>query len=138
MLKVRNDQAGDGEYGALRTRSTGEAYRHKGVDLLARPGDPWLAPWPMEITRAADPYGDRQYSGFHWESQQMKGWVFYVMPHQRLIGKTVKRGEPVGIVQDITMRYPGRGMKPHVHLQIDQIDPTIILRLIGLIERLQS
>jgi murein DD-endopeptidase MepM/ murein hydrolase activator NlpD len=41
--------------------------------------------------------------------------LFYVSPSE-LVGATVERDTQVGIVQDISLRYPG--MTPHIHYEI--------------------
>jgi peptidoglycan hydrolase-like protein with peptidoglycan-binding domain len=50
----RNDDAGEGWFGALRGQR-----RHRGVDILGSPGDPVVAPFDGVIKRRGWPYADR-------------------------------------------------------------------------------
>lgn len=61
---------------------------------------------------------------------------FNLQPTKK-IGEYGRRGEQVGIAQDISKRYPpentGAGlMHPHVHVEIENMDPAIINTIIQL------
>lgn len=137
-LTIRYDAAGSGEWGALRTRKTGETYKHNGLDIAGRPGDTIVAPWGMYVKRISRPYSDDlSYSGIAWESDRMKGRIWYVVPRHNIIDTFIPSGTSIGLLQDVTQRYPDRGMSPHWHLQIDSIDPMVIIDMMEMLRRYQ-
>ncbi|MBK8398068.1 MAG: hypothetical protein IPL26_22865 [Leptospiraceae bacterium] len=47
----------------------------------------------------------------------------------KVIGKKVSRGQQIGIAQDISKLYnTGKRMLAHIHLQIESIDPMILIQ----------
>jgi hypothetical protein len=129
--KIRNDAAGLGHYGAPRG-----SRRHDGVDYEIKPGAEVYAPCTGKITRFARPYASDQYSGVEIRGKAAVVVLFYLKPclyrkvgealvysEQDIVGATVKEGDVVGIAQDVTARYPGLGMTPHVHMRISSFDP---------------
>lgn len=114
--KVRQpDRWGRGEFDAPR----GDR-RHKGVDIAARVGDPVMSPIQGKIERTSFPYAnDRRYSGVllrgEGEHQGLRVKIFYVLPKPRLIGRSVRPGDVLGHVQDLSAKYPG--ITNHVHVE---------------------
>ena len=115
------DAWGGGEYGARRTHG-----RHKGVDFKCVPGQFVRAPISGEVVRIARPYADWDFSGILIQSAEMELKLFYFRPYDGLVGAYVEMGDEIGIAQDIRLKYDNR-MTPHVHLQIDSIDPTLFI-----------
>ncbi|PIE67205.1 MAG: hypothetical protein CSA23_04965 [Deltaproteobacteria bacterium] len=123
---VRVDNMGDGHYGAQRNRN-GHTYPHKGVDFLCKPGQSVVSPISGTITRLARPYSKGPYSGCVIENKKIKIKMFYVDVPPQAAGKAVFRGEHIGIAQDISLKY-GREMKPHIHMQVERVDPELLLQ----------
>lgn len=120
---MRNDSAGSGAFGAPRG-----SRKHRGIDLLCEPGQEVLAPLDGIFQRLAFPYSDTQeYSGILLLSQPYEVKLFYLLPFSNLVGAWVSAGTPIGTAQDVTERYPGQGMLPHIHVQVTRggelIDP---------------
>jgi len=91
--------------------------KHRGVDFKCEPGQIVVSPVDGVIIRAADPYGDGQYSGVFIDGLNFEIKMFYLKPYPRLIGEKVTAGQPIGIAQNIAKRYDHR-MTPHIHLEI--------------------
>lgn len=129
---VRNDPAGSGAFGLARERD-GRRYAHRGLDLEAVAGENVLAPIDGIVERVGLVYAnDVQWrlmvlAGDEY-GQRIEVKLMYVVPRMEVIGHRVKAGDPIGAAQDITKKYPGRGMKPHVHVEVrkggDLVDPT--------------
>jgi len=123
--KIRRDGAGQGHYGAAR----GDR-KHKGVDLECIPGQPVCSPIEGKIVRVAYPYEDtKKYSGVVVENGKIRVKLFYLHPIMKKIGKQVHAGDHIGTAQDITKRYPDAEMIPHIHLEIDSVDPMIFIEM---------
>ena len=123
-LELRNDEAGLGHFGAPRGSHT-----HRGIDFACTPGSPLLSPVEGVVTRHGYCYKDDPkwryveitsfYPGEEIVGADLRHRFLYTRLEPRhMIGGKVEVGEPVGIAQDIAERYPGRGMKPHVHVEI--------------------
>jgi len=126
--KIRNDKGGLGTYGARR-RKAGQIYLHRGTDYACIPGQNVLSPCTGRVERTAKPYaGDDSYSGLLIQSKRMALKVFYVLPREEIIGKIVKAGESLGTAQDISLKYPGSGVTPHIHVEIVSCDPEIFMK----------
>ena len=120
------DRWGSGAYGAPR----GDRL-HRGVDIVVAEGAAVFAPFNATIIREATPYeDDDRYTGVllagidAWADYEIK--LFYLRaPHEG----TVVAGEPLGIAQDLSARYPD--ITNHVHLELwhhgEVIDPTSYL-----------
>ena len=149
-----HDAWGSGLFGM--TRDNGRQ-AHWGLDLLCEPGQIARSPWDMEVERQRNPYAG--YAGL----QARTAWgarivLYYVTPldGDACRPRMYRKGEPLGICQDISRRvqrradgstYTYAGMQPHVHLEVwlqagcnawmsrggaDQeiaIDPGLLLRL---------
>lgn len=113
-MVVRQDRVGDGRYEAPRGDK-----KHRGMDFVCLPGGSVLSPVNGKITRNGYAYGD----DLRWEYIEItdaagfRHRLFYVA-HNFRKGKHVHRDMLIGKAQDITQRYPRRGMKPHVHYEV--------------------
>ena len=127
--RMRNDNWGQGHFGAKRGNRT-----HQGIDLVVSPGQSIKSPVAGVVVRKAPPYPDMSYSGVlirgtgvH-EGIEVK--MFYMAPHEYLIGQPVRRGQEVGKAQKVSNRYPG--MTDHLHIEFRRggrlIDPEPIIR----------
>ncbi len=122
---MRNDSEGLGHYHAPRGTRL-----HEGMDFLCRLGQEIVAPISGRITRRSYPYSDLSYSGCVIVGDDITVKMWYFMPDKDLIGEKVKQGDFIGVAQDISVRYSSK-MKPHIHLQIEEINPAILLNNSG-------
>lgn len=118
------DHFGSGLYNAPRGN-----LKHNGIDFLCDPGQIILAPVDGVILRIAYPYAKKNYLGVYLENESLSLKMFYFTPDKKIIGKKVSRGQRIGIAQDISKLYNTgvKKMLPHIHLQIETIDPTLLL-----------
>ncbi|NIV03279.1 hypothetical protein GWN26_01965 [Candidatus Saccharibacteria bacterium] len=123
-LGIRNDPAGSGNYGAPRGKR-----RHNGIDFLCTPGQTVRCPVALgRVIREARPYAhDFKYSGLVIQGKHLAIKIFYLDPWPGIIGTVVKRGDPIGIAQDIREKYNG-SMEAHIHLAIFSFNPELILQ----------
>ena len=119
---IRNDSEGHGAYGASRGGRV-----HRGTDYICEPGQIVVAPISGTVMRVAKPYSNEAYSGLFIQGEKMAVKLFYFTPNV-LIGEGVEMGEPIGTAQDISKLH-GPAMVPHIHLEIDSIDPEIFMSL---------
>lgn len=119
---IRSDGAGDGKFNAPRGPR-----RHKGVDFLCTPGQDLYMPLEIgKVTRKRYPYAnDMDYEGMHVcgfiNNLAIEILMFYCVPTVAY-NINYRQGEVIGYAQDISKKY-GPPMKPHVHLQIERLDP---------------
>lgn len=141
--KVRVDKAGDGNFGARRTRPDGSRYQHEGIDLEAAPGTPVVSPVDGKVQSIKGTYKDGRY-GDQYKTIWIKGSdgnqyaVGYVSPSDgdgrplTKEGASVKAGEPIGTVQDRARSDASGQMKNHVHVEVRvdgrPIDPNPYVR----------
>ena len=123
------DKWGKGCYGASR----GKGMRlHKGADYVCEPGQDIIAPIGGIIARESRPYGEPdwlyRYSGLIMYNELCNITLFYLEPLRFLIGTTVRMGDKIGIAQDISEKYAE--MVPHIHLQINSIDPELFMNFL--------
>ena len=110
---IRVDEKGDGHFLAPRD---GGRRRHRGLDLLVKPGKEVISPIAGIFTRKALPYSDDpRWSGVLIEGLRMHVKMFYLEPYEELIGSVVAPGAAVGRAQDIGIKY---GCIPHIHLSV--------------------
>lgn len=112
--RIRNDRAGGGRFGAPRGNRA-----HRGVDWVVEPGAPVLSPVIGVVSKLGICYED-DHSWRYVEVTdgfQRRHRLFYVLPGVEKHAQ-VNTDTPVGWAQDITQRYPGQGMTPHVHYEI--------------------
>lgn len=122
--KIRCDTEGQGYYGASRGNR-----KHKGIDFECVVGQPVLSPIAGKIVRVAYPYSDtKEYSGVLIENGSVAIKIFYFTPFKKKIGCYVRASEKIGTAQDISKRYSNK-MKPHLHLQIESIDPMLFMSI---------
>jgi murein DD-endopeptidase MepM/ murein hydrolase activator NlpD len=110
------DAYGYGRFGASRD---GGVRQHEGVDWIAEPGQPVLAPISGYVTRVGFAYAGDQDLKYVEVTNPALGYVarvFYVDPSVE-VGQTVRLGEPVGTAHSLQAKYPG-GMTDHVHMEL--------------------
>lgn len=118
-MEIRtHDQWGSGGWLASRGNRP-----HLGIDLVVMPGEEVRAPFDLTIQRIAFPYdGDLNYKGIKFSTilngENYTGRLFYFTPYTT--SGFYKKGEAVGIAQDLTTRYPN--ITNHVHLDIRNVN----------------
>lgn len=119
---IRKDKAGLGDFRARRGSRL-----HAGEDYLCQPGQSIFAPMDGILTRSLYVYPrDYMWKGLEIADTFTRGLcvrLLYVEVLEHKIGTRVVKGERVGRAQDISLRYPDQGMKPHVHMDI-VVDPN--------------
>jgi len=119
---VRIDRGGNGNYGAPR----GDR-KHTGLDISCIPGQDFRAFCTGIIIREAFPYADDlSWKGFVFSAKRANFKVFYAELLPDLVGTIVQEGTVIAKAQDISLRYPGSGVTPHIHLEITSCDPKIL------------
>jgi len=123
---TRMDSKGSGEYGSSRGSRI-----HVGRDFLFPRGvrvetHKIISPINGIVVRVARPYKEGPYSGCVIKNKFMLIKLFYLQFHKPLIGTEVRQGDFLGFGQDISKKY-GPEMLPHIHFQIDKIDPDIFI-----------
>ena len=115
---IRSDSAGDGAFGASRGMRT-----HNGVDYLCEPGKFTFSPVDGVVSKLGYCYTNDP----KWRYVEVKDdrdnrhRLFYSLPLVSL-DEMVTTGQIIGENQDISERYPGQGMRAHIHYEI--IDVT--------------
>lgn len=117
------DKWGCGHYGAPRGDRT-----HNGIDLACCAGSEVLAISSGIVTKHGIVYSDPEKSHYRYVQVSSDGLdyrYFYVEPSVA-VGRKVRQGEKIGVVQDLNLIYPG--ITNHVHFEIKQedeyLDPT--------------
>jgi hypothetical protein len=116
-FKIRGiDKFGSGKFGATRKKSTGEIYKHEGIDVLTFAGQPIKAPFDLKFIRIAKPYKDDNIlSGGIWKNENLEMKIFYISP---ITNKTkFSKGEIIGYSQNLNEKY-GEGIGNHIHVEI--------------------
>ncbi len=118
------DHFGSGLFNAPRGKD-----KHNGVDFICKPGQVVVSPIDGLIVRKAFPYFDKEYTGVLLENDSLSLKLFYFIPDKKILGFKVKQGDRLGIAQDISKRYNTQEQKmiPHIHLQIETIDPMVLM-----------
>ena len=111
---IRVDAAGDGHFGAPRGSRT-----HNGVDYCCTPGGFVHSPVDGTVTKLGYCYTDDPYWRYVevTDDSGLRHRLFYTLPLV-LNDELVTAGQIIGEAQDVSQRYPGQGMKPHVHYEI--------------------
>ena len=125
---IRNDAGGSGFFGAPRKKiNDGKTirYRHRGTDYVCIPSQEVWMPFTAVIVRYKTPY--ECYNGVLFRGKGIVGTLFYINVDKELIGKQLKEGDVIGTAQDISQKYAN--IIPHVHFQIDKIDPEILINI---------
>jgi murein DD-endopeptidase MepM/ murein hydrolase activator NlpD len=125
-LKVRNDRAGLGHFGAPRGAKT-----HRGIDFECPEGTRIFSLTDGIVTKVG--YAYQEDLSFRYVEIQAPGhfkhrYFYCVLPKGLKKGSEVKVGDVIGIVQDIAGKWKG-GMKNHCHYEIKDgprsyIDPN--------------
>jgi len=118
----KQDVHGSGDYLAGRGGRV-----HRGRDYKCDPGQAVVAPIGGRVVRESRPYNVGEYSGVVIRNQKMAIKMWYFKPYPCVIGRDVCQGQQIGHAQDISKKYPG--MIPHVHLEIDHLDPELLMDL---------
>ena len=132
-LGIRSDDAGDGHFGSLR-----EDHVHKGTDWLAIPGQPLIMPitrgrigriaWPYKVNGN---YRGVEIQGYERGLGDVVIKLFYMVPFQ--IVPDQQQGAIIGFAQDISKKYEGVPMNPHIHMEVRQngrlINPETLLQM---------
>ena len=116
------DPLGDGSFGASRGNR-----KHKGIDIVASPGETIFSPITGKVTRFPIPYADdSRYTGIEITNSTYRIMIFYMKANVS-IGSTVIAGQSIGVAQNISAKH-GSAMKNHVHYEVYKngvlIDPT--------------
>ena len=123
------DKWGRGAYGA--TRDNGSRI-HKGTDFIVSPiGQKVVAPTAGLVVRIKRPYANPvkgvMFSGILVRASDYEYTLFYLEPLTEIIRTRIEEGQIIGHAQDISKKYPE--MIPHIHMQIDSINPELFIRL---------
>lgn len=128
QLTVREDPAGDGHFGAPRSRMAGLTpihYTHTGIDYVCHPEEPVLSPVDGTVTKHGYTYAD----DLQWryveitDKNKLRHRLFYVLPGFVFVSEEVQEGDRIGTAQNISERHPRTEMLPHVHYEVkDQQD----------------
>jgi len=118
------DPLGDGAFGASRSNGT---RKHKGIDIVTKPGETIFSPITGKVTRFPIPYADdNRYNGAEITNSTYRIMIFYMKANVS-IGSTIIAGQSIGIAQNISAKH-GAAMKNHVHYEVYKngilIDPT--------------
>jgi len=125
---VRNDLHGQGYFGAPREKIENgkvKRYRHRGRDYVCIPGQEVYIPFTAIPIRRKSPCED--YHGILFRGRGIIGTLFYVQTKDDIINKELREGDVIGIAEDISLKWPG--VLPHVHFQIDKIDPELLISI---------
>lgn len=108
------DKWGSGDF--LASRDGGQR-KHKGVDFASPPGSMLQSPIDGDVTKIGFLYSDDpSYKYVQVTDHQGREHRFaYVLPNCN-VGFNVREGDPLGMVQQISKRYPG--IKDHVHWSV--------------------
>lgn len=121
-MKFRDcDDWGCGHYGAPRGDRV-----HRGVDIVAAPGDPVFCLNRGIVTKVGYPYSDDlSYRYVEVTDAGVRWRYFYCEPIVN-VGDEVDAYTQIGTAQALGDRYPG--ITPHMHLEVigpdGHIDPT--------------
>jgi len=115
-----HDAYGDGNFGASRS---GGSRRHKGVDYACREGDICVSPVDGVVQRLGRAYADSDLGSIHIQGTGIY-WPYYLKilyaAPDVAIGQVVKRGQRIGVCQNVAEYHAGGGgeMKNHLHLEL--------------------
>lgn len=114
-LKLRGaEPTGNGWYGA--SRSGGK--KHKGLDIVAEPGEKIFSPINGRIIRVGTVYSfTRKFKLLVIANDIYEVKIMYLEPHPFKPGDLVSECTEIGINQDIS-RYWGGGMINHIHYEV--------------------
>lgn len=111
------DRWGSGQFGASRS---GGKRKHKGLDVIAKPGESVRSPIEGDVVREGMPYSNDP--GYKYVqirgTGEYEGYVVKLFYVKGYFSGRVRAGEKVGIAQDLTKRY--KNITNHVHMQVKQ------------------
>lgn len=125
---VRRDARGFGYFGAPREKTENgkiKRYRHRGQDYVCIPGQDVYIPFTAIPIRKKSPC--EGYHGILFRGRGIIGTLFYVKIDDSIINVELKEGSIIGIAEDISQKW--KGVIPHVHFQIDKIDPELLISI---------
>jgi len=106
------DPTGHGYYGAKRGNK-----KHRGLDLVADPGEAVISPIHGVVSKLGYPYaGNLEFRYVEITGQPYRVRLMYVRPDVQ-VGDRIFKGQPVGVVQDIA-GYWNPEMKNHIHMEV--------------------
>jgi len=122
------DVWGQGKYGAPRDNGT---RIHEGADFICIPGQDIVSPINGVVVREKIPYSTKSqgilFGGLLIKNSHCEITMFYFEPLKEVIKMPIIKGQVIGKAQDIGLWDPG--IVPHVHLQIDSINPELFINL---------
>ena len=129
MIEIRgNDCHGSGAWQAPRG-----SRKHSGEDIICKKGDHITSDVDGKVTKIGYPYNPGDLNKGHLryvevtDSNKSRVRYFYIFP-TAVKGQEIKKGDILGISQDLTKIYPG--ITQHFHLEIiGYIQPTKYLEL---------
>ena len=125
---VRRDAHGLGYFGAPRKKIENgrvKRYRHRGRDYVCIPGQEVYIPFTAIPIRRKNPC--EGYHGVIFRGRGIVGTLFYVQIEDSIINVELKEGDVIGFAEDMSKKYAG--VIPHVHFQIDKIDPELLISI---------
>lgn len=126
-----NGRWGSGEWGASRD---GGSRTHKGVDYCMWPGSLFLCPMSGTVTKLGYAYPDdlTQWRYVELVEGEYRARFFYITPSVAE-SQIVRKGDPLGTVEDLRERY--NGITPHVHISLwrgsQRLNPDLEIAKIG-------
>jgi len=125
---VRRDEHGLGYFGAPREKIENgkvKRYRHRGMDYVCIPGQEVYIPFTAIPIRMKSPC--EGYHGILFRGRGIIGTLFYVQTEDSIINTELKEGDVIGFAEDISKKF--KDVLPHVHFQIDKIDPELLISI---------
>lgn len=119
------DAHGKGCYGAPRGNRI-----HRGADFICDPGQEVVCPlYEARVERVSKPYAaDLRWSGLKLRNAHLELFLWYLEPLAGIVGQWIHQGDVIGHAQDISIKY--EGITPHVHLEIESINPVLFISYI--------
>lgn len=115
------DSWGAGHYGASRGSRT-----HKGIDFNCSPDSLVLSNTDGVVTKLGYPYSDDlSFRYVQITTHNNEDYRFYYVEPSVKKGQTIKEGDIIGSVQDLTKRYEGINNHCHFEVKVDgeHVDP---------------
>lgn len=128
-----HDDHGFGLYGKPRSGKDRHGIKkiHKGADFICVPGQKIVAPADGNVVRIKLPYSKPihgiLFSGLLIRASDYEYTLFYFSPLNEVLKSRIQEGQLIGYAQDISIKYSR--MTPHIHMQIDSINPELFIRL---------
>jgi len=125
-MLVKPPIRGQDDHGAGHWQAPRGDHLHNGVDPACYAGSEIYSICDGTVTKFGYPYGDDlTYRYVEVTHDNLRYRYFYVQPNPDLqTGDAVKTGDLLGILQDISTRYPG--ITQHLHFEIMDEDDNYI------------